>query len=274
MNAVRGAPLRLSGFPLAWRVNETVNELRERAEDLPLLLGLRRIGMTCFIDPDGPLAQRYKFIYTAHPPEDQSATLFERYERVHTRYRDVRIRQDNLTCLDAGRLGGWTAPAGNRRTDDDTLQRHRYDDLLQPLVRSIRDVHAPVPARASLGGALGDGALLALGARGAAVVAVARMGAVGRYPHQWPLLLSRLAVLSPAGAFGIDFHHRLSVTEAAWFCQMIPRGSLAFLEEPIRCESPDAYAAEPRHEEAVKEHPFVPYEHPHLRRPDGSYTNW
>ncbi len=42
---------------------------------------------------------------------------------------------------------------------------------------------------------------------------------------------------------GIDFHHRLSVAEAATFCQRIPRGSLAFLEEPIRCESPDAYAA-------------------------------
>ena len=42
---------------------------------------------------------------------------------------------------------------------------------------------------------------------------------------------------------GIDFHHRLSVAEAASFCQMIPRGSLAFLEEPIRCETPDAYEA-------------------------------
>jgi len=42
---------------------------------------------------------------------------------------------------------------------------------------------------------------------------------------------------------GIDFHHRLSVAEAASFCQRLPKGSLAFLEEPIRCENPDAYAA-------------------------------
>jgi len=42
---------------------------------------------------------------------------------------------------------------------------------------------------------------------------------------------------------GVDFHHRLSVAEAASFGQMIPRGSMAFLEEPIRCELPDAYAA-------------------------------
>jgi galactonate dehydratase len=42
---------------------------------------------------------------------------------------------------------------------------------------------------------------------------------------------------------GIDFHHRLSVAEAASFCQRIPSGRLAFLEEPIRCENPEAYAA-------------------------------
>ena len=42
---------------------------------------------------------------------------------------------------------------------------------------------------------------------------------------------------------GIDFHHRLSIAEAATFCQRIPRGSLAFLEEPIRCENPDSYAS-------------------------------
>jgi len=41
---------------------------------------------------------------------------------------------------------------------------------------------------------------------------------------------------------GIDYHHRLSVAEAASFCQMLPRGRLAFLEEPIRNENPDAYA--------------------------------
>ena len=42
---------------------------------------------------------------------------------------------------------------------------------------------------------------------------------------------------------GIDYHHRLSVAEAASFCQMIPAGTLDFLEEPIRDESPEAYAA-------------------------------
>jgi galactonate dehydratase len=41
---------------------------------------------------------------------------------------------------------------------------------------------------------------------------------------------------------GIEYHHRLSVAEAATFCQMLPPGTLDFLEEPIRDENPDAYA--------------------------------
>ena len=42
---------------------------------------------------------------------------------------------------------------------------------------------------------------------------------------------------------GIDYHHRLSVAEAASFCQRMPSATLDFLEEPIRDETPDAYAA-------------------------------
>ena len=40
---------------------------------------------------------------------------------------------------------------------------------------------------------------------------------------------------------GIDYHHRLSVAEAASFCQMMPSHTLDFLEEPIRDETPEAY---------------------------------
>ena len=40
---------------------------------------------------------------------------------------------------------------------------------------------------------------------------------------------------------GIDYHHRLSVAEAASFCQMLPPHTLDFLEEPIRDETPQAY---------------------------------
>ena len=44
-----------------------------------------------------------------------------------------------------------------------------------------------------------------------------------------------------APVLGIDYHHRLSVAEAASFCQMLPPGTLDFLEEPIRDETPGAY---------------------------------
>ena len=49
--------------------------------------------------------------------------------------------------------------------------------------------------------------------------------------------------LGDAVVLGIDWHHRLSVAEAASFCQKMPRGTLDFLEEPIRDETPEAYEA-------------------------------
>lgn len=56
--------------------------------------------------------------------------------------------------------------------------------------------------------------------------------------------LTRLReAVGSAAVLGIDYHHRLSVPEAASFCQRMPRGTLDFLEEPIRAESPEAYAA-------------------------------
>ena len=41
---------------------------------------------------------------------------------------------------------------------------------------------------------------------------------------------------------GPDYHHRLSVAEAASYCHRMPAGTIDFLEEPIRDESPNAYA--------------------------------
>jgi galactonate dehydratase len=49
--------------------------------------------------------------------------------------------------------------------------------------------------------------------------------------------------LGDQAVLGIDFHHRLSAAEAASFCQKMPRGTLDFLEEPIRDETPGAYEA-------------------------------
>ena len=47
--------------------------------------------------------------------------------------------------------------------------------------------------------------------------------------------------VGPEPVIGIDYHHRLSVAEAASFCQRMPAGTLDFLEEPIRDETPEAY---------------------------------
>jgi galactonate dehydratase len=47
--------------------------------------------------------------------------------------------------------------------------------------------------------------------------------------------------LGPGAPLSIDFHHRLSVAEAALFCQQVGDVHLQFLEEPIRAQSPAAY---------------------------------
>ena len=50
-------------------------------------------------------------------------------------------------------------------------------------------------------------------------------------------------ILGDEVVIGIDYHHRLSVAEAASFCAKLKPGVLDFLEEPIRDESPEAYEA-------------------------------
>lgn len=47
--------------------------------------------------------------------------------------------------------------------------------------------------------------------------------------------------IGPEPVLGIDYHHRLSVAEAASFCQRMPQGTLDWVEEPIRDETPEAY---------------------------------
>lgn len=61
------------------------------------------------------------------------------------------------------------------------------------------------------------------------------------YTAQW--LVKAREALGSELTLGIDYHHRLSPAETASFCQRLPRGTLDFIEEPIRDESPEAYAA-------------------------------
>ena len=48
--------------------------------------------------------------------------------------------------------------------------------------------------------------------------------------------------LGPEIDLAIDIHHRFSVAEAARFCQQVEPLNMRFVEEPIRCENPQAYA--------------------------------
>jgi galactonate dehydratase len=54
-------------------------------------------------------------------------------------------------------------------------------------------------------------------------------------------LVAAREALGETVTLGVDYHHRLSVAEAASFCQRMPSGTLDFLEEPIRDETPEAY---------------------------------
>lgn len=54
-------------------------------------------------------------------------------------------------------------------------------------------------------------------------------------------LIEARAAIGREVVLGVDFHHRLTVAEAASFCQRMPRGTIDFLEEPIRDQTPSAY---------------------------------
>ncbi len=48
-------------------------------------------------------------------------------------------------------------------------------------------------------------------------------------------------VIGPDPVVGIDYHHRLSAPETYSFLSKMPKGTLDFIEEPIRDETPEAY---------------------------------
>ncbi|HZP19816.1 MAG TPA: mandelate racemase/muconate lactonizing enzyme family protein [Bauldia sp.] len=58
-----------------------------------------------------------------------------------------------------------------------------------------------------------------------------------------PWIVKVREAVGHAAILGVEYHHRLSVAEAASFCQKLPAGTLDFIEEPIRDETPEAYEA-------------------------------
>ncbi|HET6318144.1 MAG TPA: mandelate racemase/muconate lactonizing enzyme family protein [Chloroflexota bacterium] len=61
------------------------------------------------------------------------------------------------------------------------------------------------------------------------------------YTAQW--LVKARETMGGELTLGVDYHHRLTIAESASFCQRLPAGTLDFIEEPIRDETPEAYEA-------------------------------
>lgn len=87
-------------------------------------------------------------------------------------------------------------------------------------------------------------------AEGFQAIRLQRGGNEGTIHEPWesigetaPWMARAREAVGPGIVLGVDFHHRLSLAESASFCQRMPRGTLDFLEEPLRDESPDSYAA-------------------------------
>ncbi|MGB5512595.1 MAG: mandelate racemase/muconate lactonizing enzyme family protein [Woeseiaceae bacterium] len=55
------------------------------------------------------------------------------------------------------------------------------------------------------------------------------------------ILVEARQELGDSVTLGIDYHHRLTVAETASFCQRMPSGTLDFIEDPIRYQTPEAY---------------------------------
>ncbi|WP_224703975.1 mandelate racemase/muconate lactonizing enzyme family protein [Devosia aquimaris] len=109
-----------------------------------------------------------------------------------------------------------------------------------------------IPSFASTGDSAGEGAIERAQELMAAGFDCVRFFPIGQdspdifEPRQSIAATARLLnrareTLGSEVVLGIDYHHRLSVAEAASFCARLDRGVLDFLEEPIRDETPEAY---------------------------------
>ena len=83
----------------------------------------RMDGFTTFYDKHGSPDERFKAVYMAHPPEGKIPALWEAYQKIHPRYRDVRINGEGLTCM-----YGATSPDGVKWTPiKEPLFTHKSD---------------------------------------------------------------------------------------------------------------------------------------------------
>jgi hypothetical protein len=69
-------------------------------------------GFTAFLDPHGSPGERFKAVYMAHPPKEEIPARWTAYQKLHPRYRDVRLDGQNvMTCI-----YGATSPDGIKWT--------------------------------------------------------------------------------------------------------------------------------------------------------------
>lgn len=91
---------------------------------LPSVLNQTRLdGFAVFEDTHGSANERFKAVWMARPPEEDIAALWDAYQKLHPRYRDVRIGPDKLTCM-----YGATSPDGAKWTAIDKPLFTHYSD--------------------------------------------------------------------------------------------------------------------------------------------------
>ena len=56
-------------------------------------------GFTFFVDPVCDPQERYKIVFSVRIAESEQPQLWERFQKLHPRHRDVRIREDRLNGL-------------------------------------------------------------------------------------------------------------------------------------------------------------------------------
>lgn len=80
-------------------------------------------GVTFFLDPIAPPAERVKLVYCAQPPDDMAEALFAEYVQRPARYQDPRIMTHSRACLFAA-----TSPDGVEWTPHpEPLMMHHSD---------------------------------------------------------------------------------------------------------------------------------------------------
>ena len=85
---------------ICYSESEDAFEWKEEARceiEVPGLWGFD--GFTFFLDPKGPSDERYKVVYMAHPPREDFPSLWREYQKVHPRNRDLRLREDYISCM-------------------------------------------------------------------------------------------------------------------------------------------------------------------------------